>query len=246
MNWWQRLHFLVRAWRYRYRGEEFGISYLLDRDLVGKTVVDVGAHRGIYSYWMHHHVGPEGQVFAFEPQPELNSYLQGLKKSFGLSNLEIEPMGLSSKPGELILRRPHDHWGGASFSRFQNVSEDIDLIPVHVTTLDRYFARHPARPISFIKCDVEEHELEVFRGGRQILSEDRPQLLFECLTAHRPNVAVFTYLQTVGYRGFCFGPSGLAPVEDYCELRSQIHKRARKDFVFVPQERAQGALRRAA
>jgi FkbM family methyltransferase len=246
MSWYEYLHFLVRVWRYRYKGEEFGIAYMLSRELAGKTVIDIGAHHGIYSYWMHRHVGAAGKVFAFEPQPELINYLHGVKKSYGLGNLQIEPMGLSCEPGELILRRPHGHSGGASFTRFKTGRDDIDLIPVQVTTLDRYFGRHAARPISFIKCDVEEHELEVFRGGQQILTEDRPDLLFECLTASRPNVAVFDYLQSIGYTGYCFGPAGLAPVGEFRELLPKIHKRARKDFVFVPRERAMGALRRAA
>jgi FkbM family methyltransferase len=246
MNFYERIHFLVRAWRYRLRGEKFGISYLLARDLAGKTAVDIGANRGIYSYWMHRQVGATGRVVAFEPQPELSIYLQELRSAYRLDRLEIAECGLSSQCGELTLRRPKTHWGGASFDRYENGRPDLDLIPAQVTTLDRYFADHPSRPIGFIKCDVEGHELQVFRGGREILRNDRPDLLFECNDAMNPACPVFTWLKSLGYEGYCFAPHGFAPVSEYPAIYSQLHKRALRDFVFVPRERAQGIFRMCA
>lgn len=246
MNLYDRLHFLVRAWRYRLRGEKFGIAYLRSRDLKNKTAVDIGANRGIYSYWMHRQVGSEGRVVAFEPQPELASYLTDLRQSFGLKQLEIVESGLSSQAGELTLRRPKGHWGGASFDRFQDRIDGIDMIKTPVTTLDSYFASNPSQPVSFIKCDVEGHEYEVFRGAGRILSEDRPELLFECAHKNTPDVPVFTYLLSLGYEGYCFYRDGFAPVSEYRSLFNQLDKRALRDFVFVPREKSQGLLRRCA
>jgi FkbM family methyltransferase len=246
MNLFERLHFLHRAWRYRLRGEKFGVSFLRSRDLKNKTAVDIGANRGIYSYWMHQQVGPQGHVIAFEPQPELQSCLRDLRSCFGLKQLEIAECGLSSQSGELTLRRPHGHWGGASFEKFKSGRNDLDLIPVPITTLDHYLANHAARPISFVKCDVEGHELEVFRGGREILSEDRPDLLFECGNASDPDCPVFLYLKSLGYEGFCFAPQGFAPISEFGSLRPKLHKGALRDFVFLPKERAHGLLRRCA
>ena len=71
MRLFDRLHFLHRAWRYRLRAERDELAFVLSRDLRGATVLDIGANRGIYSYWMHRVVGATGQVIAFEPQPEL-------------------------------------------------------------------------------------------------------------------------------------------------------------------------------
>ena len=68
MNIVEKAHFLHRAWRYRLRGDKFGVSFLRTRNLAGKTAVDIGAHRGVYSYWMHKQVGTRGSVIAFEPQ----------------------------------------------------------------------------------------------------------------------------------------------------------------------------------
>ena len=241
MNYVARLHFLHRAWRYRLRSEKFGVAFVLNRDLAGKTAVDIGANRGIYSYWLHRQVGPEGRVIAFEPQPELVSDLLDLRDSFHLHRLEVVEMGLSSESGERILRRPRTHWGGASFEGQGEERADLELITTKVTTLDRFFENHAARPISFIKCDVEGHEYHVFHGGQRLLQEDRPDLLFECHDAAQPQCRVFSYLTTLDYEGYCFFRGGLAPVSDYGSLRPRMHKKALVDFVFVPKERLPSA-----
>ena len=49
--------------------------------------------------------------------------------------------------------------------------------------LDSFFASR-TQPVSLIKCDVEGHEGEVFRGAEQLLRQDRPILLFECEQRH--------------------------------------------------------------
>lgn len=243
MNWVARARFLHRAWRYRLRSEKFGIAFLLSRDLRGRTAVDIGANRGIYSYWMSGCVGKAGRVVAFEPQPELAAVLRDLRVAFGLHQIEIAETGLSCEDAALILRRPKTHWGNASFEYHADDADAVDLIPVDVTTLDGYFANHPGRPIAFIKCDVEGHEYPVFRGGQKILTEDRPDLLFECVRAGDSECDVFTYLQSLDYDGYCFFGGGLAAIADYRSLRPKMHRKALVDFVFVPKERAHGRTR---
>lgn len=234
MNMLERMHFVHRAWRYRLRGEKFGVSFLLDRDLEGKTAVDIGAHRGIYSYWMHKKVGTQGAVIAFEPQPELASYLTQAKTAFHLQQLEIAKLGLSSAQGNQELVRPKDHWGGASVEITPR--DDTEQLKIEMTTLDSYLADHSARPVKFIKCDVEGHEYDVFKGGQQVLREDRPDLLFECFDVEDPDCKVFQLLDELGYDGFCFHNGGLAPLSEYMSLRSSIHKKALLNFVFKPRE----------
>jgi FkbM family methyltransferase len=246
MNWFQRVRFMSRAWRYRLKDEEFGLSFLRSHNFENQTIVDIGANQGIFSYWMHLLVGSAGRVVAFEPQADMVRCLYDLKAAFGLNQLEIAPCGLSSQPGELVLRCPKGHSGGASFEWYSNRTEGIDTVTAEVTTLDRYFANHSARPIRFIKCDVEGHELQVFQGGQRLLTEDRPELLFECSHPGVPECPVFTYLQSLGYEGYCFLRRGFAPVSDYRSLRSQLPRFAKRDFVFVPREKHQALLRRCA
>ncbi len=241
MNAFQKMRFLHRAWRYRLRTEKFGLAFLMSSDLAGKTVVDIGANIGIYSYWMHKKVGPTGKVVAFEPQHEFCVKLHDLKRGFALQRLEIVNLGLSSIQGERTLARPKDHWNGASFHPYSN--QDTDLLKINATTLDSYFERHPSRPICFIKCDVERPEYDVFRGGERVLQEDAPYLLFECFQAVDPKCKTLLYLNELGFEGYCFVKGGFAPISRYPLLHKTMHKTALHNFVFVPRKEA-SVLRR--
>ncbi|MBL4591834.1 MAG: FkbM family methyltransferase [Phycisphaerales bacterium] len=219
VDYWHMIH---RAWRYRLRTERDEIGFLLKQDLSGKLAVDIGANRGIYSYWMHKKVGDSGKVVSFEPQPEMVEALERLKGSFGLGSMEIVHSGLSSKPGELRLVRKPDHWGGASFEREPADDEESMIVPV--TTLDQYSQDHFDRPVAFIKCDVEGHEPAVFRGSERVLREDKPILLFECHEHQVADGSFFGYLEGLGYGGHFFFKGRLCPLKDLAELRSQIDK----------------------
>jgi len=231
LNTLEKLHFLHRAWRYRLRSERFSIRYMLGRLEEGDTVLDIGANRGIYTYWMSRAVGPSGRVIAFEPQPEMQEALRDTCETFSLDKVERVARGLSSEPGELRMRRPVNHWGGASFESREHEC-DMDEFQVPVTTLDAFAEEIGLEGVDLIKCDVEGHELAVFRGGEKLLTSQRPALLFECDEAADPECEVFRYLESIDYYGYCFH-RGLAPVEQYRMLLPELDEKARKDFVFL-------------
>lgn len=238
MRLFDRLHALHRFWRYRLRTERAELAFMLGRDLRGGTVVDAGANRGSYSYWMHKAVGAQGNVVAFEPQPELTTYLQDLRASFGLSRLTIVPAGLSSHPEQTQLVRPRNHWGAASL---HIAATDLtDIVPVTLTTLDDYFANSDLRPIRFMKCDVQGHELEVFLGGERILREDRPELLFEAYDYLIDDGRLVSFLEGLGYDGFFLFEGKLTPMSRLAELRPKLPRRAKFfNYIFLPQRAPQ-------
>ena len=141
MNLVERIHMVHRFWRYRLRSERAELRYLLGRNFQGGSVFDVGAHRGVYSYWMHRRFR-DMPVVAFEPQPELVEFLSDFKQTFRLGRLEIAPLGVSSRSGTLRLHRPPSHWGGASVDPYHNGDHD-DVFDVPVTTIDEFVASHP-------------------------------------------------------------------------------------------------------
>lgn len=238
MRLFDRLHALHRFWRYRLRTERTELAFLLGRDLRGHTVVDIGANRGSYSYWMHKAVGAQGNVVAFEPQPELTTYLQDLRTSFRLNRLTIVPAGLSSHSEQTQLVRPKHHWGGASLHIAAN--ESTDIVPITLTTLDDYFANSELRPIRFLKCDVQGHELEVFLGGERVLREDRPELLFEAYDSLIDEERLVCFLEGLGYEGFFFFARRLTPINRLAELRPKLPRRAKfYNYVFLPRRAPQ-------
>jgi len=50
--------------------------------------------------------------------------------------------------------------------------------PIELRTVDSELTR-TARPITFIKCDVEGHEAEALEGATDIIERDRPALCVE-------------------------------------------------------------------
>ncbi len=198
----EKLHMRHRFLRCRYKSEAPSIRFLLESPLEGGTLVDVGANVGVFAYYLSRLAGPSGKVYAFEAQPELGPHLEALASSFRLDNLHIVNRGLSSQPGMLRMQRSKAGSGQASFHH--GAGGGLEAIEIPVTTLDAFFADTPHEPIRFIKCDVEGHELEVFRGAERILREDAPVLLFECHDEQARQGELFGFLAGLGYDGVFF------------------------------------------
>ncbi len=204
-----------RCWRYRFKSEVPSISFVRNAALDGRTLLDVGANRGIYSIYMSRAAGPSGRVVAFEPQPELRDHLVRIRERFRLGNLGIENIGLSSAPGALLMRRPKAGAGSASFHIDPGMNWEAFEVPV--MRLDDYVEREGLGPIHLIKCDVESHELEVFRGGEATLRRYLPALIFECNHEIAGRGEMFEFLFDIGYDGHFYHVSR-------ADHRSWLHK----------------------
>jgi FkbM family methyltransferase len=171
---------------------------------------------------MRRAVGPRGRIYAFKPQPALHAYLAATASRQGWTNVEILPYALSDRPGDASIHVPAPE-GGTSPGASLESHTGGRAVPVKLETLDHALAGEPR--VSFVKCDVEGHELAVFRGARRILAEHGPALLFECearhLAAHRME-DVFAFLEALGYRGAFFTDGGLQPLERF---DAAVHQR---------------------
>jgi FkbM family methyltransferase len=225
----KRLRYLYRAFDYRFRKARREIEYLRERIRPGDTVVDVGAYKGGFLYWLRRYATEAGRVYAFEPQPALALYLQQIAALQGWHNVFAAEAGVSSRPGSMELFVPAPEGAtspGATLSP-TDPSVTHHTMRVPVVTLDAYLGDRGNPRVTCIKCDSEGHELEVFKGAQGILRHHRPLLLFECEKRHLPDsspAAVFDYLHDLGYRGFFFGPMGLLPVEAF---RPEVHQPVR-------------------
>lgn len=241
MNLWQRLRVVHRAWRYRLRCEPQEIAFVRTQLSPGDTAIDIGAHQGAFTYWMQKKVGPRGHVIAFEPQPEMATLLNRTKEAFRMRNVTIVNAGLSAEPGKLTMHRPGNAPSACATLQASDW-EGGESFTVSVETLDSYCTVHDLRPIKFIKCDVEGHELSVFRGAENILREDRPVLLFECEERMQGGDAmqnVFDFLLSLGYQGAFFRNGRQWPLEDFrpeYQRPGMTRHEYANNFVFLPSE----------
>jgi FkbM family methyltransferase len=196
----ERLFAMHRIWRYRLMQDRHELALVRKQVSPGQSVLDVGANYGAYTYWLAKAVGPSGSVYAFEPQPELAQYIEDSAEDFRLSNVRVINKALSFETGEAELFRPDRHpLGGATLEELPGYSGTY--MTVLRQRLDDFVAQAPElrRPIRFIKCDVQDHELRVLQGGERVVQEDRPTLLLECMPYRWDDLS--GYLDSIGYLG---------------------------------------------
>jgi FkbM family methyltransferase len=219
-------HFWVRCLRYRFRTERLQIKTLLSLNLSGGTAIDIGANRGIYSYWMARAVGSSGQVLAFEPQPEMASYIEDRKRSFGLRNVRVFNSALSKEPGTAKLTRKRVGDGSASL---ESKRPQRDSIEVNLTTLDRVHVPN----LKFIKCDVEGHEFDVFSGAERTIREFRPVIQFEATPGE--SQPLFDRFKALGYSGVMFLGDRYLPCSNPDRIKHyKFGLDGHRDFLFFP------------
>ncbi|MBW7875163.1 MAG: FkbM family methyltransferase [Candidatus Cloacimonetes bacterium] len=188
-----------RFLRYRYRTERFDLAQLCKLPICGDTALDIGANKGIFSYWISKTVGNSGLVYAFEPQPEMVEHLKKLQSIFGLTQLRIQPVGLSSQPGELNLFRNYAGDGGASLIHVLGKGEKIS---VPVQTLNACFSNTPLKNLQFVKMDVEGHEVDVILGGMELIQQFMPVLMIECSLPDQTDIKIANILEPLKYKAF--------------------------------------------
>ena len=239
----QRLRLLVRAWRYRLKLDRDEIRFLRRHLRKGDVAIDIGAHKGAYTYWMRRCVGGQGRVVAFEPQELLAANLAAITQAMRWDRVAVERSALSSRIGTGALKVPA---GGPSPSTAlvvgpDRVDDSDDEHAVPVDTLDHYVCEHCLDAVHLIKCDVEGHELDVFRGASDTLARHRPALLFECERRHGAGNSigeVFSFLNGAGYDGSFFLRGKRIGVGEFDPDQLQVPGRSPyvNNFVFVHRE----------
>jgi len=218
MNNIQRLKFLYRARRFRHLLDKQEIIYILSNLQHSDCALDIGAHKGAYTYWMHKAVSATGRVFAFEPQIELADYLKNMIKIMEMRNVVVEHSAISSEVGFSTLTIPGDGPSPGATLEAGLFDSEANSYEVPLTTIDSYFRDKSDIEIDLIKCDVEGHELEVFKGAENTLNKFHPHLIFECEQRHHINDSiqdVFVFLHDLGYKGYFFQNGQIKRLEEF-------------------------------
>jgi FkbM family methyltransferase len=137
------------------------------------TYVDVGANRGQVLREAVR-IAPEGHHIAFEPIPSL---ADEVARSFPLVDCRRMAIGATREVAQFCHFRKLDGWSGLRRSpEIDDERGDPEYLTVEVSTLDAELAGITP---GIIKIDVEGAELAVLEGGRALLSEARPIVIFE-------------------------------------------------------------------
>ena len=158
----------------------------------GMTAIDIGANLGVYSLSMARLVGPEGQVFAYEPSSETCRLLALSKAKNGADNLHIIAAALSDgeREGHLVL----------------GISSELNTLDgtgpgesVRVTSLEAEQKARNWGQIDFIKIDAEGEEERILAGAGAFFAERSPLVMFEVRAVAKQNETLPAAFAAMGF-----------------------------------------------
>ena len=144
----------------------------------GDIAFDLGANLGYTSLHFADLVGPQGKVFAFEPDPELADRLDRVRDLNSLPQLIVRREAVSHECGQAHFIVGEESYLGR-LADSSKVSTSDHLITVNTTSVDRIVIDESIPRVALVKIDVEGGELDVLRGMTETLRRYKPTLLVE-------------------------------------------------------------------
>ena len=179
------------------------------------VAVDVGAHKGVYTYWLSRICS---HVHAIEPVPSLADLVEAAE----LKNVSMHRWAASSKVGRATLYLPRRD-GRLVLSRSSllvdaNVGYNLEESSVETRPID---ALH-LKDVGFIKIDVEGNELDALKGAELTVEQSRPTLLIESELRHGTGPhAIHEYLAGRNYEGLFISDGEILPFERFSDAVHQ-------------------------
>lgn len=180
----------------------------------GDVCVDIGANIGYFSVLMAWRAWPDGQIWAFEPQPDLYAMLSdnvtingfggmarrhrvALSDHQGSAEMRIfagyQAASTLREPSEAFIRHTEMETGRLSHSL------TVDLVPLDEVMRD-------VAAIDVLKVDAEGYEPAIIRGAEQILRRSPdPRVVMEFvppIMGREASLALLALLRGIGFAIF--------------------------------------------
>lgn len=140
------------------------------------SVIDIGANNGHFHDQIRHEVGFEGPVFSFEPDPGLSEELALRAAADPLWT--VFPFALGAAAGTL----PINIMNNSVYNSFHQPTEKpigefghgncvSRTVNVEVRALDAMAGEFPDLSHTYVKIDTQGFDLEVLKGGRDVMRQ---------------------------------------------------------------------------
>lgn len=182
------------------------------------VVLDIGAHVGYYTLLAARQVGPEGKVYAFEPEPKNHALLLKNIEQNGYENVVVTRSAVSDRIGDTTLYLSALDNGRHSVYQQdypQQGTESVDTL-----TIDAFLESEGWPNVDLVKIDVEGAEIPVLSGMAQLIKKsDHMKLILEFNPHLLQNAGTnpLEFIETLASLGFNVSGidenKGLQPVE---------------------------------
>jgi FkbM family methyltransferase len=196
-------------------------------------MIDVGANIGWYSMNFAKSF-PKAHIYSFEPIPKTHLSLLANVKINGLKNITTIQAGVSEHGGVATFYYDQELSANASLANLAE-KENIEKLKVRIVTLDKFCRQKSIKP-KLLKVDVEGAELFVFKGAKQIISDNHPIIFAEMLRKwsskfnYHPN-QIIEFLKDLGYTCFSLRKDQLVPFVTMTDSTQETN------FIFLNKER---------
>ena len=207
-TWEWKLEMLLRNY------EKNTVKYFKENIKPGMTVIDIGAHIGYYTLIFSKLVGPNGKVFAFEPEKE--NFLLLEKNTCHLKNVERHEKAVSDKNGSIDFFKIIGSTGCHSVLPPQI---DNEKITVESITIDSFLEKKSINKVDFLKIDIEGAELLALKGMEALIKKSKKLSVVaefnpEGLKNSDTKPAEFLEnLEKMGFKIFKISSTSIAPLD---------------------------------
>jgi FkbM family methyltransferase len=172
----------------------------------GGTMVDIG---GWYGPWARRLASRADKLVVFEP----TSLHESLRRTLP-PGTEVVAAGASDAAGEAELWLPSADGAGRGVSSLQKGDIHTASVTIPLVTLDSL----DLHGVTFMKIDVEGHEVPALHGAEQTIKRDKPRLLIEVEQRRQGEggvEGVTGLLASWGYRGWVLPDRQWVPLDDF-------------------------------
>jgi len=163
--------------------EAKNFNFLQEETKQGDTILDIGAHIGLFAVIAAKLVSPNGKVYAFEPTPKTNDILH---KTIAINHLDkiIEPRNeaMGKSPGKTTFYISDNIGDNGNSLVSYKKDRKLNGIEVTILTVDDFVKQQNLQRVDFIKIDVEGAELDTLLGAIETFENLRPA----CILAIHP------------------------------------------------------------
>src|SRR5712675_1424478 len=181
---------LVRLISFAYRRFEPEIRSVDEVCGRGGTMVDIG---GWYGPWARRLVRRASRVVVIEPTPLHEVLSRTLPPA-----VEVIGAAASDHGGEAEIWLPSPNGATRGVSSLHRRDIHSTSVTVPLVTVDGLGLRN----VTFMKIDVDGHEVPVLRGAADTIRRDQPRLLVEVEERIQQITDVTGLLESWGYRGW--------------------------------------------